>query len=139
MRSLRKSNKSKIIIPRGALRIVPHGVDDLGFVPEFHAMRPFKKLLFVGRFEARKGVDIVLDAIPRLLSAHPSLVVELCGDNDVRFEDGQTYLSKFLARSQGAGWLDRVLIRGMVSDLSCWRLTVHVTFSSRQAVSSCSG
>lgn len=106
----------KIEIPRRALRIVPHGVEDLGTPTSKSASSLLKKVLFVGRFEARKGIDILLDTIPQLMAAHPSLIIELCGNNDIRFADGATYLSNFLARNKGAPWLDRVLVRGVVND-----------------------
>ena len=41
-------------------------------------------ILFVGRFEKRKGVDLLLAALPRLLTEVPSARVVMVGRNDLR-------------------------------------------------------
>ena len=53
------------------------------------------KLLYLGRFETRKGIDILMQALPALLEAHPEVHVTLAGDNRLLAPDGRTYLQAF--------------------------------------------
>jgi hypothetical protein len=73
-------------------------------------------VLFVGRFERRKGIDLLFDAIPLVLDAHPKARFELIGRDDLLNEDGLTYRAAFEAAYPGAAWWDRVTFRGEVSD-----------------------
>jgi len=73
-------------------------------------------VLFVGRFEKRKGIDALLAAIPVLIESSPTLTMELIGKHDLPGEHGVPYLDEFLATHDGAPWLDRVRFRGEVDD-----------------------
>jgi glycosyltransferase involved in cell wall biosynthesis len=74
------------------------------------------RVLFVGRFETRKGIDVLLNIVPELLSTYPDLAIELIGDNSIPSPNGKPYLSKFLKKNLGAPWLDRLITPGVVSD-----------------------
>jgi hypothetical protein len=67
--------------------VVPHGL-----APEKLEAPPPRdpgcRILFVGRFETRKGIDILTAAIPQVLEAHPDARFVLAGDPDVD-EDGR--------------------------------------------------
>lgn len=78
--------------------------------------RRFVTLLFVGRFETRKGIDVLLDIVPDLLTRNPDLRIELIGDHSIPAPQGGTYLSNFQKKHQGACWLDRLCVPGVVSD-----------------------
>lgn len=94
------------------VRVVPHGL-----AHEFPAAPPVRgpgcRILFVGRFETRKGIDILAAAIPAVLEAAPEARFVLAGDPDVD-EDGRgpTHRSKveaLVARHPG-----RVEMTGML-------------------------
>ncbi len=78
------------------------------------------EVLFVGRFEKRKGIDLVLDAVPTVLERHPDARVVLIGRDDLPGEHGDTFREVFEAKHAGAAWLDRVEFRGVVDDDELW-------------------
>jgi phosphatidylinositol alpha-mannosyltransferase len=41
--------------------------------------RPARNVVFLGRFEARKGVDVLLDAWPRVIARRPDMVLTIAG------------------------------------------------------------
>ncbi len=61
--------------------IVPLGIADPGFVAGGPA-GPALEFFFVGRFTSRKGVDILLSAIPKVAAACPEATFVLAGDQD---------------------------------------------------------
>lgn len=73
-------------------------------------------VLFVGRYEKRKGIDALLGAVPRLMESSPNLTMELIGKDDLPGEHGVPYLQEFLEQHRGAPWLDRIQFRGEVDD-----------------------
>jgi glycosyltransferase involved in cell wall biosynthesis len=66
----------------GRCTIIPHGTHD--FLPESaaptRAAGQRLTVLFVGRFEKRKGFDIALEAADRVLRTHTSIRFEFVGD-----------------------------------------------------------
>ena len=64
-----------------------------------------KKVLFVGRFEERKGIDIVLSMIPRVLAKEPDVEFRLVGS-----DPDNTYEKKFI--SQNPQLSDKVFFLG---------------------------
>ena len=74
-------------------------------------------LLFVGRLERRKGVDVLLAVAPQLLERYPGLHLTLLGDDSlVEAEDGRTFRQAFEARHAAAPWMARVHFEGKVPD-----------------------
>lgn len=100
--------------------IIPFGLPDApAKVPKAAPNYPQAALnvLFVGRFELRKGTDLLLDAIPELLARHPHLHFRLAGDDTIHV-DGGTLKARFLARhSHQSEWLERVHFLGFLSDV----------------------
>ncbi|MGA0830937.1 MAG: glycosyltransferase family 4 protein, partial [Nitriliruptoraceae bacterium] len=63
-----------------ALRVVPNGVDVARFAADrTRADGADPVLLFVGRLEPRKGVDVALAAFARLAADHPALRLRVVG------------------------------------------------------------
>jgi glycogen(starch) synthase len=79
-------------------------------------------VLFVGRFEKRKGIDLLLAALPRLLAEVADARVVMVGRNDLPGESGRPYAEEFLEGHADAPWIDRVDIRGEVDDDELWQL-----------------
>jgi len=94
--------------------VVPHGLGDAspGSAP---AISPGQlNVLYVGRFEYRKGIDLLLEAIPGLAAARPELTFTLVGEN--RPVAGEKdYKGEFESRHADAPWLDRVCFTGPIS------------------------
>lgn len=75
-------------LPLGAFRVIPNGVDHAGFtaaapLPELvDPARPL--LLFVGRLEPRKGLDVAIRAFLRLRASLPRVRLCVVGDGPER-------------------------------------------------------
>jgi glycosyltransferase involved in cell wall biosynthesis len=60
--------------------IIPMGTDlRERFVPDQTIERSDNELLFVGRLVAKKGLDVLLDALPSIVSARPDVRVTIAG------------------------------------------------------------
>lgn len=62
--------------------IIPHGIPSPSLPAATDPAHPPLDILFVGRFEARKGVDVLLDAIPLVARACPETTFTLAGSRD---------------------------------------------------------
>jgi len=60
--------------------IIPHGLPDIPAPPVQAATKTSLDILFVGRFEHRKGIDVLLSAIPEVLAVYPNARFTLVGD-----------------------------------------------------------
>lgn len=70
----------------GALSIIPHGIalPPRGELPPPPLATQPAHILFVGRFEHRKGIDVLLDAVPRVLEAVPRTRFTIAGGDPDR-------------------------------------------------------
>jgi len=94
--------------------VVPHGLGDACQASAPTVPTDRLNVLYVGRFEYRKGIDLLLEAIPGLASAHPGLTFTLVGEN--RPVAGEKdYKGDFESRHAGALWLDRIRFAGPIS------------------------
>ena len=99
--------------------VIPFGLPS---APRFAPPAPLNypadgpNILFVGRFELRKGIDLLLEAIPALLQRHPQLHFRLAGDDTLQTTGG-TFRDLFLKRHHGQPeLLERVHFLGFLSD-----------------------
>lgn len=79
-------------------------------------------LLFVGRFEPRKGIDLLLACVPRLLSTYPNLHITCIGNDQLPWHDMPPIKDTFMAEHPEC--LDRISFLGTVDDatlLSAYR------------------
>ncbi|WP_174299763.1 glycosyltransferase [Caulobacter sp. S45] len=89
--------------------VVPHGLPDLAQGVRPAARGGGVEILFVGRLERRKGVDVLLEAVPAVLQQAPSARLTVVGE-DVSGEE--PWREAFLQRHGGASWLGRVRFEG---------------------------
>lgn len=77
----------------GSVALIPHGIamPESAELPDAPPPGRPVRVLFVGRFEHRKGIDVLLDALPTVLAATPDLEFTLAG------------------LDPGNGWRDRFL------------------------------
>lgn len=104
-----------IAFPSGRLFVTPIGMADRSVGKEFEKKERFVSVLFAGRFENRKGIDVLLEVIPSLCAQYKRARFVLVGDDRPR-TDGSTFASEFRARHARAPFLDRVVFAGKVSD-----------------------
>jgi glycosyltransferase involved in cell wall biosynthesis len=90
------------------IAIVPHGIPVPANTPLRSASNPKCEILFVGRLEHRKGIDLLLAALPAMLQAEPDATVTLVGTD----RDG--HWQKMWRQSAPAVVRDRVSFAGVV-------------------------
>jgi glycogen synthase len=74
------------------------------------------RLLFVGRLEPRKGIDVLLEVAGRLLPRDPRLHLDIVGNDTLPGPDGRSYRERFETDPGTAGLRDRVRFHGEVSE-----------------------
>lgn len=88
---------------------------------EYRQQGPQIHVLFVGRLERRKGIHVLLEALPGIMERFPNLVLDIVG-KDVGNEQGILYGDSFRNAHTGKPWLRRVLFHGAVEDDVLWKL-----------------
>lgn len=73
-------------------------------------------LLFVGRLESRKGIDVLLAAAPSLLERFPNAILDIVGDDTIVRPDGRTYKDEFLETDLPSSIAERVIFHGRVEE-----------------------
>jgi phosphatidyl-myo-inositol alpha-mannosyltransferase len=74
------------------VRIVPNGIDVDSYAPDDAPERA--GVLFLGRDEPRKGLDVLLQAWPLIRSANPDAELRVIGSTRDRGPEGVTYLGR---------------------------------------------
>jgi len=112
----------------GAFRMDPDGVfvSRLGAVDRLETEREDSdpddaiEVLFVGRLEHRKGIDLLLEALPEALVTDERIRVTFVG-RDIEAADGSWVVQgEFERRHRDATWLSRVRFMGEVSEEALW-------------------
>jgi glycogen(starch) synthase len=74
------------------------------------------RLLFVGRLEPRKAIDVVLRSAVVILARHPDVTLDVVGNDALPWSGGRPYRSLFEADPVADAIRDRVVFHGVVSD-----------------------
>ena len=101
------------------LAIVPLGLDDGSAWPcvQPPSLPPSTfRLLFVGRLEARKGIDVLLAVAKQLLPRYPHVHLDIVGNDRIPGPGGIPYRKMFEADPAAAEILDSITFHGEVSD-----------------------
>lgn len=98
----------------------------LGIIPRcvdlYKDLRRHKKILFVGRLEYRKGIHILLDALPEVLELYDDWECHIVGDDHIIINsEGKTFRSIFEERYRGCSWIKRVFFHGNVSEQDLYK------------------
>ena len=99
----------------GRTAVIPHGLPDLARgvsapLPRGDSVR----ILFVGRLELRKGVDVLLAAAPTILQGAPKAELVIVGEDVAPPGEPATRMA-FERLHVGAPWLRRVRFEGAVT------------------------
>lgn len=73
-------------------------------------------VLFVGRLEARKGIDVLLESIPMVLAQEPSVEFRVIGNKTLPSQNGKPYADVFLASEAGRAWHKHIRFEGHVDE-----------------------
>jgi glycogen synthase len=80
------------------------------------------RVLFVGRMERRKGVDLLLTAAVKILKDHPNVEFVLAGKDTPNTETGKTYREAFIQEhSSESDILRRVQFAGAVTEAELYQ------------------
>lgn len=106
-----------VTFDRSRLGFVPHGLPDL--LEDYSGPLPAAdtgplKLLFVGRLEARKGIDIILDTVVELTARGVAVELTVVGDDTLPGPGGKTYRAAFESRHRDLR--NRVRFVGRIDD-----------------------
>ena len=102
--------------PPEQLSVFPLGMQDRSIGHHTRKKAKFVDVLFAGRFEGRKGIDLLLQVIPALCRNHPQARFILVGEDRLR-ADGSSLGADFRAQHARASFRERVLFPGAVGDL----------------------
>ena len=109
--------KYALPLPDERLFYSPHGMADWSQGTKASArLTGGARMLFVGRLESRKGIDVVLQAAPEILAKYPDAVLDIVGDDTIPRSDGTTYKGEFLKRDLPQGIADRIRFHGRVEE-----------------------
>ena len=101
------------------LAVIPLGLEDRSQWPcvQPPSLAPGTfRFLFVGRLEARKGIDVLLAVAKHLLSRYPQVHLDIVGNDQIPGPGGIPYRRKFEIDPDAAGLLDCVTFHGEVPD-----------------------
>lgn len=73
-------------------------------------------ILFVGRLESRKGIDVVLKVAPDILREFPNAVLDIVGDDTIFRSDGTTYKAEFELMRLPDDIRQRIVFHGRVEE-----------------------
>lgn len=84
--------------PAGKIDVIPHGIPDISFVDsncykDLFGVEGRKVLLTFGLLSPNKGIEVALNALPRIVAAHPDVVYIVLGATHPHLvrEQGESY------------------------------------------------
>ncbi|MBV9862579.1 MAG: glycosyltransferase [Alphaproteobacteria bacterium] len=87
----------QITLDRPRTRVIHHGIRDPAALPRSSLPRDRSQIhiLFVGRLERRKGIDIAIEAVSALLARGRAISCDIVGDDTVPWDGTNTYRQAF--------------------------------------------
>lgn len=101
----------------GKTFLIPHGFEDISKLVKKHDKKLSDniEILFVGRLEHRKGIDIIFECIPYICQKYNNVIFRFCGDDTINMPNSEkTYKDYFLSKYNE--FKDRVIFEGYISD-----------------------
>jgi glycosyltransferase involved in cell wall biosynthesis len=95
-------------VPDRKVHLIPNGVDASRFAGSFTA-RPLRRVAMVANLRAEKGHDVLIDAAPQILEAHPDAEFVLAGEGPHR--------DALMERARRRGVADRIQFLGQCRDV----------------------
>lgn len=101
----------------GKTFLIPHGLEDISKLVKKHDKKLSDniEILFVGRLEHRKGIDIIFECIPYICQKYNNVIFRFSGDDIINMPNSEkTYKDYFLSKYNE--FKDRVIFEGYISD-----------------------
>lgn len=100
--------------------VIHLGLDDYNARFAGPSLCPMTKIriLFVGRLEARKGIDVLLNIAPKLLEQYKHVTIDIVGNDTIPAEDGVTFKDRLHAGPLVSTIRERVKFHGEVSEIA---------------------
>jgi glycogen synthase len=105
-------------LERTELRVIHHGIRAPGAPPKIDdadLADARVHILFVGRLERRKGIDILLTALAPLLARYETVECDVVGDDNVPWDGEATFRDAFMTWPMAQTHAGQVHFRGRVS------------------------
>ena len=103
---------------KGKTFLIPHGFEDISKLAKKHDKKlsdDIIEILFVGRLEYRKGIDIIFECVPYICQKYNNVIFRLCGDDSINMPNSEeTYKDYFLSKYNE--FSERVIFEGYISD-----------------------
>jgi glycosyltransferase involved in cell wall biosynthesis len=100
----------------GRIAIIPHGVPNMSFLDssyhkEEYGMIGKKVILTFGLLSRGKGYEYVIDALPKIVKAHPGAIFVVIGEThpSVKREEGESYRDSLKARAEELGVSENIV------------------------------
>lgn len=110
-------------VPRSRITVIPHGVPDMPFLdPSYHKERyglaGRKVILTFGFLSRGKGLEFVVEAMPRIVAEHPEAVFVVAGETHpgVLAHEGDSYREELAELAGRLGVADHVVFRNEFLD-----------------------
>jgi glycosyltransferase involved in cell wall biosynthesis len=110
-------------VPRSRITVIPHGVPDVPFLdPSYHKERyglaGRKVILTFGLLSRGKGLEYVIEAMPRIVADHPDAVFVIAGETHpgVLADEGDSYREELVTLAHRLGVADNVIFRNEFMD-----------------------
>ena len=110
-------------VPKERIAIIPHGVPDVPFLDTSYNKDQFdvvgrKVILTFGLLSEGKGIEVVIDALPEIVRAHPEVIFAVLGAThpEVKRRDGEAYRHSLQQRAHDLGVDDHVVFYNQFID-----------------------
>jgi glycosyltransferase involved in cell wall biosynthesis len=86
-----RARAAKLVSDLDKIHICRRGVDQTHFAPHSDPQGHCRRILFIGRNSAEKGIDLIVSAAGLLAEQRPELTFTFAGDFDERIEENKNY------------------------------------------------
>lgn len=96
---------------------VPHGLPDISKGIISQRQDDKVEILFLGRLEHRKGIDILLKCIPELCDKYPNIIFRFVGNDKINIPNKDiTYTEEFFSVTDNKKYKNQMIFEGFVSE-----------------------
>ena len=101
----------------GKTRLIPHGLSDMSKGIVSVKKTDEIEILFLGRLEHRKGIDVLLQSVPDLCDLYPNLIFRFIGNDQIFIPNTDiTYKEKFFNNPKNKKYQNQMIFEGVVDE-----------------------